>query len=469
MQLIRKKVLNFIVEHGLLAPGDKVVVAFSGGADSMALLDILANLTSFPIQFVLAHLNHCLREDESDGDELFAMNMAEKYALPLEISRVDVKALASEQKLSLEEAGRNARRTFFLNICEKHSAVAVVLGHHRDDQAETVLLRLIRGAAGSGLTGMQPKLPGSIFVRPLLCLNRADIEEYLCKGLLPWREDSSNSDSKFMRNRIRHELLPLLRSYNPEIVECLNQTAQALAADEELLEAVVARACQRIAIISPDEISLNLKTVRHEPEALRKRLYRKTIFMLQGNLRRISAQHLAFIDRLALGDKGSGRLSLPSGVIVVKKYDSMTLTTIPEQDITGAPDLTVKACGFYKLNPDQALVIDKINALPADWLDSGNNTIFVDSGQVSFPWVIRCFRDGDRIIPFGMKGRKKLQDIFVDKKIPYAVRKTIPLLLCQGEIFWIGGVQIAEKIRIGESSGNLLRLRLISASASDRH
>lgn len=469
MQLIRKKVLKFIAEHGLLAPGDRVVVAFSGGADSMALLDILASLAAFPLQLVIAHLNHCLRGDESDGDELFARSIAEKYALPLEISRIDIKAAAAQQRLSLEETGRNARRSFFLNVTEKHSAVAVVLGHHRDDQAETVLMRLVRGAAGSGLAGMKPKLPGSVFVRPLLCLSRVDIEGYLRKGLLQWREDSSNSDNKFLRNRIRHELLPLLRSYNPEIADCLNQTAQALAADEELLEDVVAKVCKRVAATSPDEIRLNLDMLLHEPQALRKRLYRRAIFTLQGDLRRISAQHLAAIDRLAIGGKGIGKLSLPSGVIVERKYDSMTLTTILAQNINDNPELAVNSCGSYQLNPELTLVIGKINALPSDWLDSGNDTVFVDSGQFPFPWIVRCFRDGDRFTPFGMKGRKKLKDLFIDKKIPRAVRKTIPILLCRGEIFWVGGVQMAEETRITESSARMLRLRLIPHTTSDRH
>jgi tRNA(Ile)-lysidine synthase len=272
-----------------------------------------------------------------------------------------------------------------------------------------------------------------------------------------------------MRNRIRHELLPLLRSYNPEISECLNQTAQALAADEELLEAVVTRVWQRIAITSPDEINLNLEKIWQEPEALRKRLYRRAIFMLQGDLRRISARHLAFIDRLAFGEKGSGKLSLPAGVIVIRKYASMTLRNIPEQDINNHPGLTVNSCGSYQLNSGQTLVIDKLNALPVDWLDSGTDTIFVDSGQVPFPWIIRCYSEGDRFTPFGMEGRKKLKDLYIDKKIPPIVRKTIPLLLCREEIFWVGGVQPAEKIRIRESAGNMLRLRLISTSTSDRH
>ena len=469
MQLIRKKVLKFIKEHGLLAPGDTVVVAFSGGADSMALLDILTSLPGFPLHIVIAHLNHCLRGDESEGDERFVRCVAEKYALPMEISRVDIDAVAYHHGLSLEEAGRNARRSFFLEIAEKHAAVAVVLGHHRDDQAETVLMRLIRGAAVSGLTGMQPRTPGNIFVRPLLCLSRAETEGYLRKGSLHWREDSSNADIRFLRNRVRHELLPLLSSYNEEMAENLNRMAQALAADEELLETVVARAYQRIVSIYPEEVRINLDMLRHELPALRKRLYRKVLFTLRGDLRRISSQHLADIDRLATGKKGSGKLSLPTGVLVIRKYDAMIMTTLPAEPYSENWELSVASCGSYQLEHQQTLLVERVASPPADWPETGKDTIFLDSIQFPFPWTIRCYREGDRFTPFGMRGRKKLKDLFIDKKIPRTARKKIPLLLCSGEIFWVGGVQMAEKNRITESSGELLRLHMISDASSDRH
>lgn len=469
MQTIRKKVQKFIGEHGLFAPGDIVVVAVSGGADSMALLDILAHLFAFRLQLVLAHLNHCLRADESDGDEQFVRSVAEKYAFPLEISRIDIHAAAVRQRLSLEEAGRNARRSFFLEVAEKYAAGAVALGHHRDDQAETVLMRLIRGAAGSGLAGMKPKSPGSIFVRPLLCLSRADINEYLHKGLLPWREDSSNSDTTFLRNRIRHELLPLLRSYNPEITEGLNQTSQALAADEELLEDVVATASKRLAAQSPGSVSLNLEALVHEPQALRKRLYRRAIFTLHGTLRRIAAHHLAAIDMLATGTKGVGKLSLPSGVIVERIYGVMMLTTIATDTIHDAPSIAVNSAGVYQLDAELTLVIEKIHILPADWLESGDDTIFVASEQFPFPWIVRSFRDGDRFTPFGMKGSKKIKDLFIDKKIPRGIRKSIPLVFCRGNILWVAGVQMAEETRISTPSAQLLRLRLIRNTTAVRH
>ena len=326
-------------------------------------------------------------------------------------------------------------------------------------------MRLIRGAATSGLTGMQPKSYGNIFVRPLLCLSRTEIESYLHKGSLQWREDSSNSDTKFLRNRIRHELLPLLRSYNPAISDCLNKTARALAADEELLEEVVEKVFPRIAATSSDEIQLNLKMLQNELPALRKRLYRKSIFTLKGDLRRISSKHLADIDRLANGVRGSGRLSLPSGLLVTKKYNVMILKTVAEKLTNDNFDILINSCGSYELAPDKTLLVEKADYLPGNRLKTDKDTIFLETNQFPFPWIIRCFKMGDRFTPLGMSGRKKLKDLFIDKKIPNSARKTIPLFICRGDIFWVGGVQAAEKTRITEVSGNLLILRIIPSSS----
>jgi len=313
----------------------------------------------------------------------------------------------------------------------------------------------------SGLTGMRPKSTGNIFVRPLLCLSRTEIESYLRKGSLQWREDGSNSDTKFLRNRIRHELLPLLKSYNPAISDCLNQTAKALAADEELLEDFIEKAFPRIAKSSPKEIQLNLKILQKEPPALRKRLYRKSIFTLKGDLRRISSKHLTDIDRLAIGGKGSGKLSLPSGLLIIRRYNVMILTTITEKPTFDNYDISVTSCGSYELKPNLTLLVENTDCLPEDVMETGKDTIFLELSQFPFPWTVRFFKAGDRFIPLGMTGRKKLKELFIDKKIPSSARKTIPLFICRNDIFWVGGVQAAEKTRINGVSANLLRLRLI--------
>ncbi len=461
MQLLRKKVMQFIRSHSLFTPGDKVIVAFSGGADSMAMLDILAHLPELPLNLVVAHLNHRLRGDESDIDELFARQIAEKYALPLEISRVDVAAFAKDKGLSLEEAGRDARRTFLATAARKHGALAVALGHHRDDQAETFLLRLVRGAAGSGLTGMQPENRGTLFVRPLLCLDRSVIKAYLHKRSLAWREDASNSDTKFLRNRIRHELLPLLMNYNPSITGLLNQTAEALAADEELLVAVTENAFLRLGSTVSSGINLNIELLKKEPEALRKRLYRRSLSALRGDLRRISSRHLADMDKLMLLKKGSGSLALPFGTLVVREYNSLLITTKTATElVTTQGEITISSCGSFRLTRCRTLTIENVAAVTINRQTADKETVFIDSEQLPFPWTVRSFIEGDRFVPLGMQGRKKVKDLFIDRKIPWNERRNIPILLCNEEIFWVGGVQLAEKARISAPAKNLLCLRI---------
>jgi tRNA(Ile)-lysidine synthase len=193
-------------------------------------------------------------------------------------------------------------------------------------------------------------------------------------------------------------------------------------------------------------------------------LYRKSIFTLKGDLRCISSKHLADIDSLANGVKGSGKLSLPSGLLVIKKYNVMILKTAAEKLTNDNFDRIINSCGSYELEPNQMLLIEKAVFLPGNRLETDKDTIFLEMDQFPFPWMIRCFKEGDRFNPLGMSGRKKLKDLFIDKKIPNTARKTIPLFICRDDIFWVGGVQAAEKTRITEVSGNLLRLRLIPSS-----
>lgn len=448
MQLVRKKVLNYIQGHELLSPGDKVIVAVSGGGDSIALLDILANLQGVPLRLVVAHFNHSLRGDESDGDELFVREVAAGYNLPCEIIRVDIKEVATAQGLSLEEAGRNARRAFLMALAEKYSAEAVALGHHRDDQAETVLMRLIRGAAASGLTGMRPKSPEGLFVRPILCLSREEISGYLHKGGMHFRVDSSNSDERFLRNRIRHELLPLLKSYNPAITERLNRTAEALAADEDLLELIVDAASIRAISSASDHQIIDLCMVKGEPKALRKRIYRQAIAGLKGDLRRVSSRHLEAIDRLATGRKGGGTVVLPCSMSVAREYNSLFFRHEVSEKAPLLEGVTVEQCGCYSLSNGATVSVEPVHGVMEDFRSPGKDMLFVDAEKFPFPWTVRSFREGDRFIPFGMKGGKKLKDFFIDRKIPAAKRRGVPLFFCGGEIFWVGGVQAAENSRV---------------------
>lgn len=229
----------------LFAPGETVVVAVSGGADSVALLDLLVQLQPENLLLVVAHLNHCLRGAESDGDQEFVAGLAARYGLPFACARADVAALARSERLSVEDAGRQERYRFLTGVARNFRAASIALAHHRDDQAETVLIRLLRGAGGTGLSAMAPRQ--GLLKRPLLQVSRAELKCHLKEQGLTWRDDASNADTAILRNSIRHELLPALQRYNPRISERLAATADILASDEELLEGLTRSAWQQVA------------------------------------------------------------------------------------------------------------------------------------------------------------------------------------------------------------------------------
>jgi tRNA(Ile)-lysidine synthase len=354
-----------------------------------------------------------------------------------------VAAEAAATGTSLEEAGREARYGFFRECAARHGAAAIALAHHRDDQAETVLLRLLRGSAGSGLGAIRPKGEGGLLVRPLLAVSRREIEAYLCALGLAWREDSSNSDTRYLRNRIRHELLPLLSSYNPGIAGSLARTAAALARDEDLLAVVTADAFGRCVSADGTACSVDLAALGREHGALRPRLFRMAIAAVKGNLRRISARHLVAVEQLALAAGPSNSIDLPDGLLVAREYGRLVFRRGKPMKVVPTPgeELRISGPGSYRLPHGARLVVEEFAELPPDWRDQGRQSLWVDAALLPFPWVVRYFRSGDRFRPLGMAGEKKLKDLFIDRKVPVSERGRIPLFLAGGIIFWVGGVQ----------------------------
>ena len=230
------RVRKTIEDYRMLSPGDKVVVGVSGGADSIALLNILRGMNDLKLDITAAHLNHGLRGEEADRDARFVEKAASALGLNYEYKKVDTLSYKEEKKLSLEDAARELRYEFFDEVRQRLKADKVATAHSRDDQAETVLMRLIRGSGLKGLSGISP-VSRSYIIRPLLFIGRSEIEEYLKLRSIDWVEDSSNESYEFLRNRVRRELIPALKSYNPRIVETLARTAEVLKADEELIRA----------------------------------------------------------------------------------------------------------------------------------------------------------------------------------------------------------------------------------------
>lgn len=440
----------------LFRPGDTLVVGLSGGADSSALLDLLTKLPDYNLRLIAAHLNHSLRGVESDADEEFCRGLANRYAIPFESRRVDVTKMASELQLNLEDAGRRARIEFLDEVCRKYGAAAVVLAHHADDQAETVLMRLLRGSGTTGLSGMAYRNSRG-YLRPLLEIPRSDIEQYLRTCGLEWREDASNSDTAYLRNRIRHQLLPQLEEYNPAIRACLAATASILSDDETLLSELAEQAFSESCRMGEGKVVCSVGQLCSLNPALRRRVLRHAYKMLTGTLAGVGLPHIdALCDQIYSGRPNS-RLSLPHGVTAVREYDHLVwMQTGDGQPETGF-ELLITEPGCYQLPCGGSIAVDVTgrSSFPTD-----PGTACFDIDRTPFPWVVRTFRPGDRMTPLGMSGRKKVKDIFIDRKIPLSERKRIPLLFSGDELIWIAGVCVSESCRVDTPSAATVQVTL---------
>ncbi len=440
------KVVRTIREQQLFQADDTLIVALSGGADSTALLDLLNRLPGFNPRLVVAHLNHCLRGSESDADEAFCRKLAEKYEVPYENRRVDVKYLAKSEGLNLEDAGRRARMNFLDLVREKHGAAAIVTAHHSDDQAETILMRLLRGSGMTGLCGI-PYRNQRGYIRPLLNAAREEIVQYLQERGLDWREDASNLDTSFMRNRIRHELLPLLEQYNPAVRRTLISTAAILSDEDELLDALAEQAFSSLWSGHGSDYVCSIVEIKAYPIALRRRILRYACRRLAGNLDRFNLGHIESILQMLDSPRPNSRLSLPQSISAVREYDRLLLRLRTEGSLGDSGEVLIKAPGHYRL-PDGGSLQVAISSTPLDFHDLSAGSACFNINKTPFPWRVRTFRPGDRMTPLGMTGRKKVKDIFIDKKVPLSERKCIPLVFCGDDLIWIAGVCISELCRI---------------------
>ncbi|QEM68085.1 tRNA lysidine(34) synthetase TilS [Geobacter sp. FeAm09] len=450
------RVARTIREHGLFAPGDTVIVALSGGADSTALLDLLSRLPGCAPRLVAAHLNHCLRGPESDRDEEFVRTLAARYRIPLECRRVDVNTYAQTERLNLEDAGRQARIAFLDELRHSWQAAAVALAHHADDQAETVLMRLLRGAGPGGLSGMSYR-NGRSFIRPLLEFSRDELVAYLTARGLTWHEDASNLDTTFLRNRIRHELLPLLESYNPAIRERLAATAAVLSDEHAFLDRLAHQVVDQSCTQDGGTLACHLPTVAGQPPALRRRVFRLLLERLAGNLKHFSNRHIAALEHLLESSRPNAALNLPQGIAAVREYDTLLVrrTTEPPSPPAEA-ELEITDVGHYRL-PGGAHLTLTLVAAPAAVEPLPAATALFDPDRAPFPWHVRMFRPGDRLAPYGMAGNKKVKELFINAKVPPSRRCIIPLLFSGDTLLWVCGLRTSRLASLDGTSTRAIR------------
>ncbi|MCU0598878.1 MAG: tRNA lysidine(34) synthetase TilS [Desulfobacterales bacterium] len=473
-----KNIRHTISVFQMLGKGDSVLAGVSGGPDSVALLHLLSDISkTLHLRLGVAHLNHGLRGEESDADAGFVENLAKKLSLPFYTEKIDLFHMHQHlQGVSLEEAGREARYAFFNQVMENEGFDKIALGHHTDDTAEIILINLIRGSGPAGLTGIPP-VRGKV-IRPLIRTSRESILSYLMHNQFEYRTDSSNSDERFLRNKIRHQLIPILTSqYNPKFSKALNRLGTLLSDEEQWISQYIDLAMEQCAQSKESHIIiLSIDELFKHHIAVQRRLIRRAICYVKGNLRRISHLHVDDVINLCVNAGLGARLDLPDRIrihiqdgrlLISKEKKSLRSTGHSEKndhpvcyerailasEIFEGP-IFIKECRiglkFNKLSRQDVLDVTSISS----------DMVFFDWDSLVFPLKMRNYRAGDYFTPLGMAGRQQLKKFFINNKISRLKRLQLPVLLSENKIIWVVGERISDHVKVTPETKTILCAQL---------
>jgi tRNA(Ile)-lysidine synthase len=455
--------------YGLLVAGGRVLAAVSGGPDSTALLHVLADSSArWGLSLGVAHVHHGLRP-EADGDAEFVRGLAAALGLPFHLAHADVRAHRRRAGLCLEEAARELRYRFLEAAAAAGGYTQIALGHHADDNAETLLLNLLRGGGRRGLAGIPPFRPPH-YVRPLILARRAEILAYLDCRRIPFRTDRTNADAAFDRNRIRLQVIPELeRALNPRVREALGRTAEILGAEEAWLESLTASMFAAARRSRPGGgLALREDALREAPPAARRRIVRRALAEAGGGLRGIGFTHVEQIMGLLGGRRDAGPLHLPRGVRVRRRAGMLEFYRRPDGgEAADVPDYgyTLERPGVLDIPPAgvRMVLTELCGAVPADIAAASPDIAFLDGDGVSFPVTVRNFRPGDRFHPLGAAGTQKLKKFFRDHQVPRDRRRRLPLLISAGRIVWVAGLRPDERVRVTARSRRVIKAEVLVA------
>jgi tRNA(Ile)-lysidine synthase len=452
MRAFLERVAATLSAHEMLAREQVVLVAFSGGADSTALLHTLHTLG---YRVAAAHVHHGLRGEEAEADAAHAAASAASLGVPFAVRRAEARAVAEAQKLSLETAAREVRYRLLEEMRAELKADRIATGHTADDQAETVLLNLLRGAGPAGLSGIPP-VRGAI-LRPLLAVTHTDVLAYCEAAGLAYRTDSSNTDRHFTRNRIRHEILPSLTAIQPQVGEVLARLAEIMRAENALLGSLVEQTMEGMVTWGEGEARVSRRELQALPKALQRRVLRRVVAVTQHRETDIEFERIEALVELAARGHTGGVIELPGGLRATRGYGEITVSPAQEQAaVMGEWTLPVPG---EVLIPDLGLAVQAIESVDIEVVDDPTQAV-VDAGTVRGPLTARTWRPGDRFVPLGLTKPVKLQDFFVNAKVPRAERHRILLVLSQGEIVWVVGHRIGDSYRVTPSTRRTVRLRV---------
>ncbi len=483
LHAVLRQVAAAVRRTRLIRSGDRVLVAVSGGADSVCLLTLLHEMREralLPgIELRMAHVNYGLRGEESEGDEAFVRELGARLSVPVSCERV---RLMPKSGGTLQSRARDARYAFFARVRREQGMTAVATGHTADDQAETVLLWLLRGAGTSGLAGIpvtrtilagarapigmgsDAPVPHAGIIRPLLGVTRKQVLDYLAFRGMSYRSDSSNRSPAYRRNRIRQEVLPALRSLNPSIVEVLARGADILAADAAVLNEIERERWRAVAKdASSGRVVLDGDRLAAEPLGVQRRLVRRALAEARGGPAGLTFRHVSdILERIVKGTHGAG-VSLPGGLrvernraLIVMEYGERQGENVLLATLTAGIPLPVP--GEVRIDDGgwRLLAVEGVQGS-----SDGRAVFVVDGDRLGGPLSVRNWRRGDWFCPFGMGGRrKKLQDFFVDGKVDRKMRARIPLVVAPAGIVWVAGYRGDERFAAGPATTRPVTLSL---------
>ena len=452
-----EKLRKFILENKLIQKGDKVIVGFSGGSDSTALIYALHSLRDeFHIRLIAIHINYHLRGNDSIEDEKFVKNFCFTYNIPILVKNAPI-----TQTSSIESTARKIRFDFFEKIHKMYSTNKIALGHNANDQAETILMNLFRGTGAMGLKGIVPK--NGMIIHPIIEFTKAEITDFLQKENLNWREDKSNSETSFSRNKIRNVIMPyVFENLNPKFVEKMVNTSRIYRETEQIMSEYVNRRLAKI-IIENDESKyiISLKKIIQFSPTVRFYFYKRIYTEITGFYRDFYHYHFEEIEKILLSH-GTKIKEFPNNLTVIKEYDKLIFqktSAIKSVDMENIRKID-KIRSKFKFE-DYRLSLKKLKKIiKKKYVFEDKNNVYMDLDKIKFPIILRHRQGGDKFIPLGMNHPKKIKDFFIDEKIPKFDRDKLLIIEDQEKIIWIAGYRIDNRVALTENTKNILNIKL---------
>ncbi len=461
-----KKVLDYIQQYGLIAKGDHVVTGVSGGADSVCLLFLLEEISKI-LDFTISvvHVNHNLRGQEAKRDEIFTEQLCKALDIPFTAYSYDIRRLGEEKKVSIEEAGRIARYEAFEAHCGTYGGTKIALAHHQNDLAETMIYHLARGTDLAGLSAIRP-MRGK-YIRPLLCMNRQEIEHYLKERNIEYVTDSTNEQDEYTRNKIRHHVVDYLEeSINSHTAAHMAETSESLGEIQDFLTKLYREKYEQY--VKDAEKSLLLENELFlEQKVLTKGVIRMALDRLTGSLKDVGRIHIIKIYELFSCQVGK-EVHLPYGLTARRMYEGILLKAADcekkEKDCSSVVvPITVPGETIF----GEYRIISQWETESFKEIPQKTCTKWFDYDKIRGNLSVRCRRPGDYLVINAQGGKKKLKDYFINEKIPQKERDEIPLLCCEDHVIWVYGHRISEQYKVDKNSKRIIRIQIQRGKAKN--